>query len=60
MVFEPHQSYWAKSQPPHNPPLTENITADVVLLGGGFTGLSSAYRWLGAKAGLALYRFTGS
>ena len=43
MVFEPNQSYWAKSQPPQNPPLMENITTDVVVLGGGFTGLSSAY-----------------
>ena len=41
--FEPNQSYWARSQPPQNPPLTENITADVAILGGGFTGLSSAY-----------------
>ena len=43
IVFEPNQSYWAKSQPPQNPPLAENLTADVVVLGGGFTGLSSAY-----------------
>jgi gamma-glutamylputrescine oxidase len=43
IVFEPNQSYWARSQPPQNPPLAENITADVVVLGGGFTGLSSAY-----------------
>jgi gamma-glutamylputrescine oxidase len=43
IVFEPNQSYWARSQPPQNPPLAENITADVVVLGGGFTGLSSAF-----------------
>jgi hypothetical protein len=43
MVFEPNQSCWARSQPPQNPPLAENITADVLVLGGGFTGLSSAY-----------------
>jgi len=43
MVFEPNRSYWARSQPPPNPPLTENITADVAVIGGGFTGLSSAY-----------------
>jgi gamma-glutamylputrescine oxidase len=42
-VFEPNQSYWARSQPPQNPPLMENVTTDVVVLGGGFTGLSSAY-----------------
>jgi gamma-glutamylputrescine oxidase len=43
MVFEPNLSYWASSQPPANPPLTENISADVAVIGGGFTGLSSAY-----------------
>ena len=43
MVFEHNRSYWARSQPPSNPPLTNNITADVAVLGGGFTGLSSAY-----------------
>lgn len=42
-LFEPNQSYWARSQPRPNPPLTENISVDVVVLGGGFTGLSSAY-----------------
>jgi gamma-glutamylputrescine oxidase len=43
MVFEPNRSYWARSQPPQNPPLTGHITVDVAVLGGGFTGLSSAY-----------------
>lgn len=43
MVFEPNRSYWARSQPPRNPPLTDHITVDVAVLGGGFTGLSSAY-----------------
>jgi hypothetical protein len=40
IVFEPNQSYGAKSQPPQNPPLSEDITADVVALDGGFTALS--------------------
>ncbi len=43
LVFEFNRSYWARSQPPQNPPLTDNITADVAVLGGGFTGLSAAY-----------------
>ena len=43
MVFELNRSYWARSQPPQNPPLTENINVDVAVLGGGFTGLSTAY-----------------
>ena len=43
MEFEPNRSYWARSQPDQNPPLTNHISADVAVLGGGFTGLSSAY-----------------
>ena len=43
LEFEPNQSYWAKSQPPQNPPLTQDIAVDVAVLGGGFTGLSAAY-----------------
>ena len=43
LVFEPNQSYWARSQPPQNPSLTDDIAADVAVLGGGFTGLSAAY-----------------
>lgn len=36
-------SYWARSQPPQNPPLTTDLNVDVVVLGGGLTGLSAAY-----------------
>jgi glycine/D-amino acid oxidase-like deaminating enzyme len=43
LVFESNRSYWVRSQAPQNPPLTDNITADVAVLGGGFTGLSAAY-----------------
>jgi len=43
MVFEPNQSYWTKSLPPINPPLEQDIEADVAVIGGGFTGLSAAY-----------------
>src|SRR5450631_4424300 len=43
LMFEPNRSYWARSQPPQNPPLTTDIAVDVAVLGGGFTGLSAAY-----------------
>lgn len=43
MVFEPNHSYWANALPPANPSLTSDLDADVVVIGGGFTGLSSAY-----------------
>jgi gamma-glutamylputrescine oxidase len=43
MAFAPNRSYWSTSQPPSNPPLIADILADVVIIGGGFTGLSAAY-----------------
>ncbi len=43
LTFEPNNSYWARSQAPQNPPLTNDIAVDVAVLGGGFTGLSAAY-----------------
>src|ERR1700680_316215 len=42
-VFDTNQSLWMRSQPPHNPPLTTDLDVDVAVIGGGFTGLSSAY-----------------
>jgi len=42
-VFQPNHSYWARSQSTPNLPLTADISVDVAVLGGGFTGLSSAY-----------------
>jgi gamma-glutamylputrescine oxidase len=41
--FEPNHSFWSQSQVPANPALTENIDADAAIIGGGFTGLSTAY-----------------
>jgi gamma-glutamylputrescine oxidase len=43
MVFETNRSHWAKALPPGNPPLTADLEADVVIIGGGLLGLSSAY-----------------
>jgi gamma-glutamylputrescine oxidase len=43
LAFETNVSYWARSQAPLNPPLTDDIAVDVAVLGGGFTGLSAAY-----------------
>jgi len=41
-VFEPNLSHWAKALPPPCPALAADTDADVVVIGGGFTGLSAA------------------
>jgi gamma-glutamylputrescine oxidase len=41
--FETNHSFWSQSQVPPNPALSENMDADVAIIGGGFTGLSTAY-----------------
>jgi gamma-glutamylputrescine oxidase len=41
--FGANQSYWAKSQVAPNAALAEDLEVDVAIIGGGFTGLSSAY-----------------
>ena len=43
MVFETNRSFWAKISAPANPPLNSDIEVDVAIVGGGFTGLSTAY-----------------
>lgn len=43
MVFETNGSYWAKTSAPVNPELKSDIEADAAIIGGGFTGLSTAY-----------------
>ncbi|MGO8829503.1 MAG: NAD(P)/FAD-dependent oxidoreductase [Steroidobacteraceae bacterium] len=43
LPIEPNLGYWARSQPPLNPKLAEDLKVDVAVVGGGLTGLSSAY-----------------
>lgn len=43
LPLEPNTSYWARSQPPQNPALAEDLDVDVAILGGGLTGLAAAY-----------------
>ena len=43
LSLEPNLGYWARSQPPLNPKLTDDLKVDVAVVGGGLTGLSSAY-----------------
>ena len=41
--LESNPSFWARSQGPPNAPLRKDLTVDVAVIGGGLTGLSSAY-----------------
>jgi gamma-glutamylputrescine oxidase len=41
--LENNPSFWARSQAPPNAPLRKDLTVDVAVIGGGLTGLSSAY-----------------
>jgi glycine/D-amino acid oxidase-like deaminating enzyme len=43
LPLEPNDSYWAKSRGPPDPALTEDLSVDVAIVGGGLTGLSSAH-----------------
>jgi glycine/D-amino acid oxidase-like deaminating enzyme len=44
LVFDSNQARLrAADQPKRNPPLDRNLEVDVAVIGGGFTGLSSAY-----------------
>ncbi|GAL34654.1 gamma-glutamyl-putrescine oxidase [Vibrio maritimus] len=51
--FEPNNSYWFKEKPAQdNPSLDKDIELDVAIIGGGYSGLSSA--WHLAKANPSL------
>lgn len=43
VVFEHNDSFWALAQPPANPALDADIEVDVAIIGGGYTGLSTAW-----------------
>lgn len=43
LEFDENNSLWADARPQKNAPLAEDIEADVAIIGGGYTGLSSAY-----------------
>lgn len=43
LEIEENRSYWSKVLTPASPSLNKDLDADVAIIGGGFTGLSSAY-----------------
>ncbi len=51
-VFEKNDSFWAKEMMPANAALNKNIDVDVAIIGGGYTGLSSAYHLMKYNPGL--------
>jgi gamma-glutamylputrescine oxidase len=61
LEFEPNHSYWARSSAPRNPRLAKDLDVDVAIVGGGFTGLASAYylRALSAQKSVAVLEAQG-
>jgi glycine/D-amino acid oxidase-like deaminating enzyme len=59
--LESNPSFWARSQAPPNAPLGKDLTVDVAVIGGGLTGLSSAYyiRSLSSEKSVALLEAKG-
>jgi glycine/D-amino acid oxidase-like deaminating enzyme len=56
--FADNDSYWAKTETISvNPPLNENLKVDVAIIGGGYTGLSSAYHLAKMNPGLKIVLF---
>lgn len=47
MEIDENQSLWASYTPDYRPgsPLRENLTCDLAIIGGGFTGVSTAYHF---------------
>ena len=41
--FDVNHSQWSLALPPANPPPETDLDLDVAIIGGGFTGLSTAY-----------------
>jgi glycine/D-amino acid oxidase-like deaminating enzyme len=42
LTFDKNNSYWSQKLPSANSPLNENLNVDVAIIGGGYTGLSTA------------------
>jgi gamma-glutamylputrescine oxidase len=61
LPLDANSSYWARSQPPQNPALAQDLSVDVAVLGGGLTGLSAAYfiRQVSAQKSVAVLEARG-
>lgn len=54
MNFDPNDSFWAHEKSPASPALSENITADIAIIGGGLTGLFAAYHLIKTSPGVKI------
>jgi gamma-glutamylputrescine oxidase len=61
LAFEPNESYWARAAAARNPKLARDLAVDVAVLGGGFTGLSTAYaiRGVSPRKSVAVFEAQG-
>jgi gamma-glutamylputrescine oxidase len=57
LEFDENISLWAPAQPQKNPALAEDLEADVAIIGGGYTGLSSAHHILQRYPGKSIAIF---
>ena len=56
-VFDPNDSYWAEAQTNANLPLDKNLQVDVAIIGGGYTGLATAYHLAKAQPNIKIALF---
>jgi len=54
MCFDPNTSFWARTQTPPSPPLAEDMSVDMAIIGGGLTGLFAAYHFAGRFPGMRI------
>ncbi len=57
VLYDNNESYWVQFLPQINPPLDNDLSVDVAVIGGGYTGLSAAYHIKKSKPSLTVVIF---